>query len=658
MKRHTLLAAFGLTSLALGLPFGATGQSADAQDGDAAAAARVPVTAGRAIQFDHTDLMLPDLAKMLPAPTRQGTEYEVPNQLGTAKNMPRSDLERDPLAGPVNEASSPQPGLSFNGPSSDDTFALFGFRLQPPDTNGDVGRQHIVMYVNVVWRMFDKAGNPIGGAMPGNSFWAGFGGPCQNENTGDPIAIYDHLAARWVFSQFAPFDGIQCFAISDGENPMGPYTRYAFLVEPEAFNDYPKLGVWASQDGTQSAYTYTGRNFIPQSNPAIARDITAMLFDRDAILAGNPNAGFVSAVMPGGFGTWDGAQPGDIDNVGAAPGGKCPLFSVAAAPSSYRFFEFCENFPGAGTFTTLPSLTVPSFDDNLGDVPQPGGDSVDTLAYFTMYRASHRVINGNHLLAMSHTVDAGSDRAGMRWAILDVNNYNAISIVDTGTHAPADGFERWMGAVTLDTQGNLGMGYTRGGNGQFTSVYYTGRETTDPAGQLQAEVQCVAGTGSQTGGGGRWGDYSSTSIDPSDGCTFWTAQEFVQQTGSWEWNTRVCSFSFPSCGGGGPDFDLSEGEPGIAGQVNVWTTTGGAPDRVEALYFGQAGGTTPVTLGPCSTTMDLGNARVIAKAAADGSGSALLRFNVRDNLAGRTANFQALDVARCVKSDVQPTTFE
>ena len=657
MKRFGIMAAAGLTSFALGSPLLAIGQTAVAEQDADAAAAPVAVTSGRAVRFDHTDLTLPELAKMVPAPTFQQTEGEVPNQLGEAKSIPRSELERDPLAGPVNESFSPQPGVSFNGPSSDDNAALFGFRLQPPDSNGDVGRENVVSYVNVVWRVFDKSGNPIGGAMPGNSFWAGFGGPCQNENTGDPIAIYDHLAARWVFTQFAPFDGTQCVAISDGESPMGPFTRYAFVVEPDAFNDYPKVGVWVSQDGSQSAYTYTARNFIPQSNPSIARDITAMLFDRNAMLAGNPNAGFVRAVMPGGFTSWDAAQPGHIDNVGMAPGGKCPLFSVADAPNTYRFFEFCESFPGAGSFTTLPPLTVPNFDDGLGDVQQPGGDAVDTLAFFTMYRASHRNLNGNHQLAMAHTVDAGGDRAGMRWAILDVNNYNAISIVDTGTHAPPDAFERWMGAVTLDTKGNLGMGYTRGGGGQFTSVFYTGRETGDPAGQLQAEVQCVAGTGSQTGGGGRWGDYSSISIDPVDGCTFWTVQEFVQQTGSWEWNTRVCSFSFPSCSGGGNDFDLSEAVPGIAGRPNVWTTTGGEPNRVEALYFGQAGGTTPVDLGPCSTTIDLANARVVSKATADASGSAKLRFNVRDDLAGRTGNFQALDIAPCVKSDVQPTTF-
>jgi hypothetical protein len=650
MKRFRIRAAVALASVTLGLPLAATAADADS--------AYVPVTSGKAARFDRTELKLHELAKMVPASSFQGTEYEIPNQLGPVRKPQRFELAFDPLAGVVNEAASPQPGASIEGPSSDDNSALFGFRVQPPDTNGDVGRTHIVSYVNLLWRVYDKQGNPIGNAVPGNSFWAGFGGPCQNENSGDPIVIYDHLAARWVFTQFAPFNGTQCFAISDGEDPTGPYTRYAFVVEPSAFNDYPKVGMWASADGSQSAYTYTGRNFIPQGNPAIGRDITAMLFDRNAILAGDPNATFVKAVMPGGFQQWDGAQPGHVDNLGTAPAGKCPLFTVAQAPSTYRFFEFCENFPGAGAFRSLPSVTVPTFDDGLGDVPQPGGDNLDTLSFFTMYRASNRTVGNDHRLAMAHTVDAGSDRAGMRWAILDVNNYDAIQLIDTGTHAPADGFERWMGSVTLDAVGNLGMGYTRGGNGQFTSVYYTGRETTDPAGTLQAEVQCVQGTGSQTGGFGRWGDYSSTSIDPADGCTFWTFQEYVVQTGSFEWNTRICSFSFPSCDGGGPTFDLSEAMPGVAGQINVWTTSGGTPEGIVVLYFGQPGGTTPVSLGSCSTSVDLGNARVINATRSGAGGNAGLRFNVPEQAGGKTLSFQAVDVDACVKSDVQPSTFD
>jgi hypothetical protein len=641
--------------------------SAPQQSGaNAAEAAATPqMRADKATRHDHTALSAQELQRLLPPSKRVGTEYVIPNQLGTARSAPRSELDVDPLAGSDITPNMPTAGVDFLGPTSDDNQAVIGGRIEPPDTNCDVGAENVVCYINLVWRVVDKAGNPVGGAMEGNTFWAGFGGVCETNNDGDPIVLYDHIAGRWVYNQFAPFNGVQCFAISDGEDPTTGFTRYEFVVEPAAFNDYPKVGMWINESGSQSSYTYTGRNFTPQGNPFLGRDISAVLFDRDAMLANDPTAGFITMNnVPGGFNTWDGLQPGHIDNLGTAPGDACPLFSVAEGSSNrYRFYEFCGDFdnPGNSTFGELPAVAVPPFDDGLGNVPLPGGDSVDTLAFFTMYRASHRNLGGNggHQLALAHTVDAGGDRAGMRWAIMDVDNYAAISVIDTGTHAPNDGLERWMGSVTLDEVGNLGLGYTRGGNGQFAGVAVTGREVGDPAGQVQNEVVCEDGSGSQTGGGNRWGDYSSTSIDPVDGCTFWTAQEYVRQTGSFEWDTRVCSFSFGSCTGVTPmDYTLLATDPGIAGQVNDWPTINGTPNGGALLYLGGAAGSTNVNVGPCSTTLGIANARAIQFQSNDGNGAATFSRSVPPGLAGRTILFQALDLQGCDTSNVTTTTFQ
>ncbi|MEM9386194.1 MAG: hypothetical protein AAGA68_14105 [Pseudomonadota bacterium] len=527
------------SALAIGL------LSAGAQAGDA--------VYGTANKSDHTNLTATELMRLLPADARRGGTSEIPNRLNNRlERRAPIDLERDPLvdAG-VNDLSSPTAGVDFLGPTSDDNSEQLGFRVQPPDTNGDTGLENVVLYINLVWQAYDKMGNPVSPAMPGNTFWAGFGGPCEFNNNGDPVVLYDEEAGRWVFNQFSPNEGIQCFAISDGEDPLGPYTRYEFEVSPNEFNDYPKSGIWRTADGSQSAYTYTGRQFgLPNFN---ALGIDAVLFDRDAMLAGDPGAGFLRvARVPGGFQTYDGLMPGHMDN-DAAPAGACPLFAVAEAPTRYRFYEYCADFANdSGSFRELPSVATDPFDDNLGDVPLPGGDNVDTLAFFTYFSANARNLDaGGHTMALGHSVDVGSDRAGIRWATFDINDYDAISISETGTFAPNDGRERWMGSVTIDDAGNLGLGYTVAGGGTLPDVAYTGREVGDPPGQLQDEVICEPGSGAQTGGGGRWGDYSSTTIDPADGCTFWTFQEYVVQTGSFEWDTRACSFSFDSCTGGG-----------------------------------------------------------------------------------------------------------
>ena len=65
---------------------------------------------------------------------------------------------------------------------------------------------------------------------------------CRN-NAGDPIVVYDHLADRWLLSQFAGPNHM-CVAISQTprlrQRGPGSYTRSTPLIFP----DYPKFGVW------------------------------------------------------------------------------------------------------------------------------------------------------------------------------------------------------------------------------------------------------------------------------------------------------------------------------------------------------------------------------------------------------------------------------
>ncbi len=56
------------------------------------------------------------------------------------------------------------------------------------------------------------------------------------------------------------------------------------------------------------------------------------------------------------------------------------------------------------------------------------------------------------------------------------------------------------------------------------------------------EGSIIAGTGSQTAGGNRWGDYTSLTIDPTDDLTFWHVNEWVPTTSASGWRLRVGSF--------------------------------------------------------------------------------------------------------------------
>src|SRR5436190_16581099 len=83
------------------------------------------------------------------------------------------------------------------------------------------------------------------------------------------------------------------------------------------------------------------------------------------------------------------------------------------------------------------------------------------------------------------------------------------------------------------------------------AILYAGRLAGDPINTItQTETTLIAGTGTQSGNCGsssctRWGDYSAMSLDPN-GCTFWYTNMYYVTTGL-SFNTRVGSFSFPSC---------------------------------------------------------------------------------------------------------------
>jgi hypothetical protein len=75
------------------------------------------------------------------------------------------------------------------------------------------------------------------------------------------------------------------------------------------------------------------------------------------------------------------------------------------------------------------------------------------------------------------------------------------------------------------------------------------RSAADPPGALAGgETTLQAGLGVQVNSLGRWGDYSAMSSDPFPECTFWYTQEYYANTASFDFKTRVGSFTFPGCG--------------------------------------------------------------------------------------------------------------
>jgi hypothetical protein len=110
-----------------------------------------------------------------------------------------------------------------------------------------------------------------------------------------------------------------------------------------------------------------------------------------------------------------------------------------------------------------------------------------------------------------------------------------------------DGLWRWMPSIAVDESGNTVIGYSTSNTTIVPSIRYAGRLASDPPGDLaQGEGIMWPGVGPQTSGH-RWGDYTRTEVDPSNGMDFWHINQYAQ---SGDWHTRIGKFNF--VGGGSP----------------------------------------------------------------------------------------------------------
>jgi Abnormal spindle-like microcephaly-assoc'd, ASPM-SPD-2-Hydin len=464
----------------------------------------------------------PRLLKILPTgPASNAPEYAAPDLALQQASLP-------PVAANL--------GLNIDGLGQ----GQYGFLLEfsPPDTNGAVGATQYVQWVNAQFAVFDKVtGALVAGPTDGNALWAGFGGGCEINNDGDPIVQYDKIANRWILTQFSiltlPYT--ECVAVSTTSDATGTYNRYAFSFGDTDFPDYPKLGVWPD------AY-YMSFNLFANGNSFIGSDACAL--DRNAMLAAN-RATIICFQQTSSVAS---LLPSDMDGTIPPAAGE-PGFFMNFGKNVIQLWKFHVDFttPANSTFTGPTVLPVATFTARCfhSCVAQPGTTQrLDALGDRPMYRLAYRQFpNGVESLVFNHSISSG-----VRW--YEVRSPNSTpTVFQQGTFGP-DSTTRWMGSIAMDQSSDIALGYSVSSSSVYPSIYFTGRVAGDTPGSMEGEQLIVNGSGSQTGGISRWGDYSAMTVDPVDDCTFWYTQEYIQSTGNFNWNTRISNFIFPNCGNG------------------------------------------------------------------------------------------------------------
>jgi hypothetical protein len=384
-------------------------------------------------------------------------------------------------------------------------------------------------------KVFNKTtGAAVGTVRNLSSLWPG-----GASDDGDPIVLYDKYADRWVLCQFNFSTSFAVYiAVSTTNNPTGTYYTYTFPATD--ITDYGKFSIWA--DG----YYMTSNQNVEQ----------VVCFERNAMLTGSASARQVSATFSTGpTANFFCPLPADAD--GGLPPAGTPLPFVTYTAASWGASNGVKIWNMAVTWGTSPTATISgptvlaapfsfngTYSASWDDVVQPGTTSrLDGIGGVPMFRAQWRQWTGYRTLLINWGVYLSSTQRTIEWMELRQNvATGAWSIYQQSAYTP-DASTRWVGSMAMDDNGSIALCYAKSNSTSiYPSLAYTARLASDPLNIMTfSETMAATGSGVQTGVN-RFGDYSQTSIDPSDGTVFWhTGEYFVGGNIA----TRIYSFRVP-----------------------------------------------------------------------------------------------------------------
>ena len=341
-----------------------------------------------------------------------------------------------------------------------------------------------------------------------------------------------------------PTQGVyaMCYAISTGADPFGPYFRYEF-IRP-LFPDYPRPAVWP--DGY----------YVPSSTGDEVIQKHACVVERAKMLVGGDAAEQCVVIDSVNF-----LNNADVDGKAEPPRGAPNVMMAAGGMQLQKIMEdsviLAWSFhvdwsdPSKTRVEGPKRIAVAPYhylcDGQLTNcVPQVGAERrLDAQGDKLMARLVYRRVGGHESLVAVHSVNTKAGGGGVRWYEFRIGGHREPTLYQQGTYAPDSAF-RWMASPAIDARGNIGIGYSYGGSGEFAGQRFAARLAGDPLGRLTLrEAVLATGEAAQTNSL-RWEDYAQTAVDPSDDCTIWYVGDYLKQAAT-SYSTRIGAFRLPGC---------------------------------------------------------------------------------------------------------------
>jgi hypothetical protein len=520
------------------------------RNSDSADESAISAVSGRA---DHiatvslADLREPNAPRRPPrnrpgGPVLLPHDLPVPDDVIEAQRQSEVDID-DPLSPPSSPdavAEAPRIGI-FGRPIVAASFpAVDDNGFLPPDAGGAVGPDHLVAAHNGTLRIQEKTGATLQ-TVSLDDFWAAAG---SLGGTFDPKVLYDIEYDRWVIvacdNKSAAASGV-LLGVSIGGNPTGAWSLYkATLGAFSAFVDHPSIAL--------SSYSIVIQvNIIDNTNTFFGSRVYE--FFKADVFAGGPGVFNVYALAAS-------AGASQVPAMGSTSG------------NVYLVQRWNGNSNGRGwlriwtidqVLTPGPFVSTP----NTWDSTAPAGANLGAQLGSSqrVQLEDDRIRNnvyclpgiGRDYLYGAHTIFLPAGGSATRSAVqiwgLRTDGTQIGSTVEQVAR-----FDDPTGA-TCYAYPSIGVspvthtiiaGFSSFSAARYPSAEWAFRWGSDPPNTLQAGGILKAGEGpyqrTSADGRNRWGDYSSTVLDPQGNGSIWTLQEYSRPPegsgdGSGRWGT-------------------------------------------------------------------------------------------------------------------------
>lgn len=428
---------------------------------------------------------------------------------------PSSRVVFPPLVrGRVSVVQSPFPSASFLAQA--DVPAVGATQTEsPPDTSGAVGRDELMVALNSNYVIQRKSDGAILNRMSMDAFWK----PVGAHHPFDPHVLYDPYSDRWLVSAGDdPLLGSSkiLYGISESGDPLGHWQLYSLPADRSGatWADFPTIGFSRNTVAIGvNMFAVNGVTYV--RGRLIVLDYASLRAGGD----GNP----VDVSVPDGFAL----QP-----VSTYSQNETTLYVIEHLDSftgTYRLWSLegskLSLVGGAPKVNPLGRWTTPSPGNVL---PQEGGGGIDSGDA----RVGNAVFRDGHIYYAQTIGGLQSEHSAVQWVELDTNgDFIQGGRIDDPTANPWNGGKSYaFPSIAVNAEHDVIVGFSEFQSDDFVDAAYAYRESGDPPNTIRAPVTLKEGEGfyeKYRSGRNRWGDYSSSQVDPVDD-SLWTLQEYAR----------------------------------------------------------------------------------------------------------------------------------